>query len=150
MDDKEFIKLLSLNKLFEDTNILLPKNGEKKIYQLKSASSKDKFFMDVNRSGKIELSKFTLQNRYAATKIPLVRIDIDSPPHINPDGTKLSRNHIHIFKETDFDTGNLPWAYELSSIPELGLNCNSLNFMEVFYAFCSYCNIEATNIQGVM
>lgn len=35
--------------------------------------------------GGIELSKFKLQNRYAVTKLPLVRIDIDSPPHLNPD-----------------------------------------------------------------
>lgn len=36
------------------------------------------------------------------------RVDIDSPPHRNPDGTMTSRNHIHIYRETDHDTGNLP------------------------------------------
>ena len=65
----------------------------------------------MDRRGRIELSKFKLQNRYALTKLPLVRIDIDSPPHMNPDGTKTSRNHIHIYK----DGYDEKFAYTLDS-----------------------------------
>ena len=36
------------------------------------------------------------------------RVDIDSPPHRNPGGTMTSRNHIHIYREKDHDTGNFP------------------------------------------
>ena len=67
---------------------MLPKNGESQIFDVESESTKDKFYIDVDRRGRIELSRFKLQNRYAMTKLPLVRIDIDSPPHLNPDGTR--------------------------------------------------------------
>ena len=109
--------------------------------------------MDISRSGKIEISKFKIQERYTITKLPLVRIDINSTPHTNPDGTRLSRNHIHIYKYTENDNGNLPWAYELSDVNDFGIvDINNLNFMTVFYGFCKYCNIDVSNndIQGVI
>lgn len=56
---------------------MLTQNGESDVFDLKSISTNDKFFLDVDRRGRIELSKFKLQNRYALTKLPLVRIDID-------------------------------------------------------------------------
>ena len=96
----------------------------------------------MDRRGRIELSKFKLQNRYALTKLPLVRIDIDSPPHMNPDGTKTSRNHIHIYKEVDNDTGNLPWAYDLENFAQIKFNEDNIIFMDIFTGFCEYCNIN--------
>lgn len=60
------------------------------------------------------------------------RVDIDSPPHRNPDGTMTSRNHIHIYRETDHDTGNLPWAYDLATIMPVKLDQNGIDFMTVF------------------
>lgn len=97
----------------------------------------------------IEL-KAKLQSRYVRNRLPLVRIDINSPPHINPDGRKLSRNHIHIFRECDNDTGNLPWAYELNDVFKTNFDLKSLNFMSAFNLICKYCNIEAGDIQGVI
>lgn len=55
---------------------MLTRNGESDVFDLKSISTNDKFFLDVDRRGRIELSKFKLQNRYALIKLPLVRIDI--------------------------------------------------------------------------
>ena len=105
MTDLEFKRLMQLQKIFVKSSIILPNNGENSIYDLKSKETQDKFYLDVDRRGRIELSRFKLQTRYAVTKLPLVRIDIDSPPHLNPDGTKTSRNHIHIYREVDNDTG---------------------------------------------
>ena len=113
----------------------MPNNGKSETYDLERKNFKDKFYLDVDRSGRIELLKFKIQNRYAITRLPLVRIDIDSPPHINPDGTKISRNHIHIFRETDNDTGNLPWAYDLENFEGINFDKNNINFMNVFSDF---------------
>lgn len=150
MTDLEFRDLMKLEKFFEKNHIDLPKNGESEVYDLKSLDTKHNFYLDVDRRGKIELSKFKLQNRYAITKLPLVRIDIDSPPHINPDGTKLSRNHIHIYRECENDNGNLPWAYDLEEFDEIEFNKNKINFMDIFSQFCEYCNINVENVQGVV
>lgn len=150
MTDVEFQNLMKLNKVFVNEAIELPNNGENETYDLESIATRDKFYLDVDRRGRIELSRFKLQNRYAVTKLPLVRIDIDSPPHLNPDGTKTSRNHIHIYKEMDNDTGNLPWAYDLEGFEQINFNENRINFMEIFSDFCEYCNISMDNVQGVI
>ena len=150
MTNEEFQKLLHLKKKFLKDSIKLPNNGEECTFDLESQTTNDKFYLDIDRKGKIELSKFKIQNRYALTKLPLIRIDINSPPHINPDGRKTSRNHIHIYKETDNDTGNLPWAYDLESFQDCHFNLQTLNFMQVFLNFCKYCHIEVDNIQGVI
>ena len=149
MTNKEFQVLLEMKKFFLKSNIQLPGNNENNSYELKSETTKDRFYLDVDRRGRIEFSKFKIQNRYLQTKQPLVRIDIDSPPNTNPDGTKTSRNHIHIYRETEFDTGNLPWAYNLSDIAEFALN-DDYSFIHVFHTFCKFCNIESENIRGVI
>ncbi len=151
MTNKEFKTLMNLKKSFVKDSITLPANTEKETFEIKSLSTKDEFFLDIDRGGRIELSKFKLQNRYAKTKQPLVQIEIDSPPHINPDGTRKSRNHIHVFRETDNDTGNLPWAYDLDEFEEINLiNIDVLNFTQVFFNFCAYCNIKTDDIQGII
>lgn len=96
MTDVEFQNLMKLKKVFVKEAIELPNNGENETYDLESIATRDKFYLDVDRRGRIELSRFKLQNRYAVTKLPLVRIDIDSPPHLNPDGTKPQET-IYIF-----------------------------------------------------
>ena len=69
---------------------------------------------------------------------------------MNPDGSKTSRNNIHIFKEMENDTGNLPWAYSLEDFETINFNRDCINFMEIFSGFCEYCNIIMNNIQGVI
>lgn len=150
MTDIEFQVLMGLKKVFAIDGCRLPNNGENATYDLISPGSNEKFLFDIDRKGKIELSKFKLQNRYGQTKLPLVRVDIDSPPHMNPDGTIVSRNHIHIFKEMDSDTGNLPWAYDLETFEKIKYDRKNIRFMDVFFAFCEYCNIDVENVQGVM
>ena len=113
MTNLEFENLLQMKKVFVKDNVSLPSRGEAGIFDLKSKTTNDKFYLDVDRRGRIEFSKFKIQNRFAGNKLPLVRIDIDSAPHMNPDGSKTSRNHIHIFKEMENDTGNLTLEYSL-------------------------------------
>ena len=150
MTNLEFKNLLQMKKVFVKDNVSLPSRGEAGIFDLKSKTTNDKFYLDVDRRGRIEFSKFKIQNRFAGNKLPLVRIDIDSAPHMNPDGSKTSRNHIHIFKEMENDTGNLPWAYSLEDFEPINFNRDCINFMEIFSGFCEYCNIIMNNIQGVI
>lgn len=149
MTNEEFDKLLNLTKYFTQDNIQLPYVGEANIFDVAAYQSNEKFFLDVDRRSRIEL-KIKIQTRYAITKIPLVRIDINSAPHRNPDGTKTSRNHIHIYRDMPNNLGNLPWAYDLETFEPFTDSITSMDFMQIFYSFCRYCNIETYNIQGVI
>lgn len=143
LTDSEFRELLDMIKYFKEKSIKLPANGEKVQFRLESKEMHENFYLDVNRSGIIELSKFTLQNRFIV--IPLLRLDIDSAPHLNPDGSKASRNHLHIYKEGYGDT----WAYDLDDT--LGFDWSNCKYFEdYFYAFCKRCNIVAPETQSVI
>ena len=52
---------------------------------------------DVTRA-QIKLTKATYQNR-ARQAIILMRLDLDGPPHRNPDETEIPRPHLHIYRE---------------------------------------------------
>ncbi|WP_374048774.1 hypothetical protein [uncultured Clostridium sp.] len=74
----------------------------------------------------------------------MVRVEIDSRPHMFKDGTFSSRDHIHIYNaETERnDTYNLDeFKTEFKNI-----TC----FNEVLNDFCSYMNFDIGNIQGVI
>lgn len=141
--DQEFKNLWKMPKYFVNNNIILPLPRENKIYNIISSNKKEKFVLDTSRSGVYSLYKAKLQNRYASN-IPLIRLEIDSPPHMNQDGTKSSRNHIHIFKEGY----GLTIAYDLECYKNINLNSNELkNFNKVFNEFCKFCNINIDNIE---
>ncbi len=153
MSNSEFEFLMKLNKQFIKKPVKLPDRQEKSLHNLKSITTNDMFLLDIDRRCRLEFSKIKMQERNEATKVPLVRIDIDAPPHMNPDGTKTSRNHIHIYQETENDTGNLPWAYDLSEMKEFLFEEEKIIFVDIFLNFCKYCHIvieEEDKIQGVM
>lgn len=148
MTDEIFKHLLELEKQFEDRCVELPQRGKKKVFSVISCCQNEKFFIDTDRKGKIELSKSKLQNRHVASKEPLIRIEIDCPPHTNPDGESTSRNHIHVFKE-GYD---LSWAFDLDDFHDV-LFKNIHEFNQVFVDFCALCNIQLekpTEIQSVI
>lgn len=61
-----------------------PSLGGKIEIELSSADKKEDFLLDIWRSH-IDLARTKFQNR-ARNTIPLVRLDINSAPHKNPDG----------------------------------------------------------------
>lgn len=143
LTDSEFKELLNMVKYFKEKSIKLPLNGERAQFRLEAKEMHENFYLDVNRSGIIELGKFTLQNRF--TVIPLLRLDINSAPHLNPDGSKTSRNHIHIYKEGFNDS----WAYNLDNT--VGFNWSDCKtFDDYFYVFCRWCNIIIPETQSVI
>ncbi len=130
--------LMELDKFFEDEDIRPIIQGEKESFRLTSSNGRCFFFLDMNRTGNIEF-KTTLQTRYAITNDWLVRLDLNSPPHTNPDGTVTERDHIHIIREID---GNLlNYGYNIDEFHSLLIK-NTKNISKVFEEFCRFCNIE--------
>lgn len=155
MTNHEYDALLKLQKSFVDKKVILPQEGSRKTFKVNSLETRDQFFFDINRSGSISLSKVTMQTRYKPTRLPLIRLDIGGPPHTNPDGEKLSRRHVHIYRGNDVEfLENLPWAIELEvfikDYDKYGLDPNTKSFMDLLYMFCGFCNIDSSLIQGVL
>lgn len=148
MTNDEFRRLVAMTKHFDEKSLDLPMPGEKsqKPFKVLSDTTRDTFFIDTDRKSTITLSKKKLQERHSNSGTIMIRLEIDCVPHMYSDGTRSSRNHIHIFDE---DQGNI--TYDLSG--NYGkLFSNLDDFVTIFYDFCNMCNIstENINIQGVI
>ena len=148
LTDKEFQHLMAMQKHIIDDKIDLPVAGQTgKPISVISDTTHDIFVIDSDRKSTISLTKMKLQERHINTQERLVRLEIDSRPHTNPDGKVLSRNHIHIFKEGY----GLSFAYDLKIFHQK-LFKDLSNFERVFFDFCIFCNItiEGNIVQGVI
>ena len=74
-----------------------PRAGEQLSVPLTSSDRRENFALDITRS-RIKLTKSTHQNR-ARQAIILMRLDIDGPPHRNPDGAEIPCPHLHVYRE---------------------------------------------------
>lgn len=146
-DNQELLECLTEPKLFQDNSIKFPTIGEKKTYRLTGVRSNQEYLLDAYR-GTYRLTKVTYQNRVYKTLI-LLRLDIDTKPHVNPDGNKIGGTHIHVFHQTD-STGS--WAFELDD-PKLSeffplFNFNDLiqldpsDMIGAFQKFCELNHID--------
>jgi len=136
---------MSLDKTFLHAKSLkLPHEQSFKKYDIKSVNTKDTFLMRYDRRGRYELKHKSLLTQ--GNDFKLVRLEVNAPPHQNPDGYITSRNHIHVYKEGY----ELSWAYELNEI--FSLNFDKATTLELFTLFCEYCRIDLSNIvlQGVI
>lgn len=133
LTDAMFEQLLTMKKVFEQA-VVLPTSRESKTYNIKSDDGTEHFTLNVSRGQVFELVKSKLNTSYR--KIPIVRVEFNARPHLNPDGTKTGRDHIHIYKEGY----GMSWAYDLSTFDEKYFH-DPANFNSLFVDFCSYCNI---------
>jgi len=118
-----------------------PGPSEHKTIDLVSQDKKEKFIVDINRKGKIKLTKCTFQNRYQVGTI-LLRLEIDGRPHTNPDGKVIPCPHIHIAKENY----GIAWAYPLPQ--ELFTNVEDLVLTLIqFLEYCKVTNVGDISIQ---
>src|SRR5579884_2174025 len=83
-----------------------PLAGEKLIIPLVSDDRREEFLLDLTR-GSIKLTKATYQNRVHQTVV-LARLDIDGPPHGNPDGEVIPCPHLHQYREGYADKWAVP------------------------------------------
>ena len=111
MDDltqAEADALLAMEKFCTATSEFdFPTTGMKLQVPLVSEDAEERFVLDVNRVG-FKISKVTFQNRTRSV-IVLARLDIDGPPHTNPNGAELPCPHLHIYRAGHGDR----WAFPL-------------------------------------
>jgi hypothetical protein len=81
----------------EDKEWLFPQPGGRLSVELSSPDKRENFMLDVSRA-QIKISKATYQNR-ARQAIILMRLDLDGPPHRNPDGEEVPCPHLHTYRE---------------------------------------------------
>lgn len=147
MTNEKFELLLNMKKHFDMMQIDLPAPGEKldKPFKILSDTTRDIFFLDIDRNGSFSLTKKKLQERHGNSNTMMIRLEIDCRPHMFDDGHRSSRNHIHIFDENGTKTYDLTGEYGK-------LFSDTNNFLALFYDFCHMCNINTNNIsiQGVV
>lgn len=97
-----------IKKLKSNKKIDFPQSGEEIKLDVISTTTKDKFIIDINRKGYIKINRCTYQTRYQKS-IVLLRLDVNGPPHTNPDGEVIPCPHLHIYRE-GYETR---WAFPL-------------------------------------
>ncbi|MEP7355094.1 MAG: hypothetical protein ABI824_17840 [Acidobacteriota bacterium] len=124
--------LLAMEKHYVEVGQLtFPPAGERILIPLISSDRRESFALDVTRS-QIKLTKATYQTR-ARQVVILLRLDIDGPPHRNPDDEEIPCPHIHFYREGFGDKWAFPAPPErYSDIGDLARTLDS--FME-------HCNV---------
>src|ERR1035438_8357600 len=93
----EAAALIAMGKMrVDDKQWSFPSPGERMALALTSLDKRENFTLDVTRA-QIKLTKATYQNR-ARQAIVLMRLDLDGPPHRNPDETEIPCPHLHIYR----------------------------------------------------
>lgn len=139
LTQQEADRLLSMRKFLVDQSLIEIKPGTDQRLQLIGADRREEFLFDIWRSA-ARLSKVRFQTR-ARVVVVLARLDINGPPHTNPDGTKLGGTHLHVYRE-GYESR---WAYPLDSERFRDPN----NVVQTLIDFWVYCCIEGMPpIQG--
>ena len=124
--------LIAMNKVRTDSKEWkYPRSGEHLSVPLTSTDKREHFALDITRSS-IKLTKSTHQNR-ARQAIVLMRLDVDGPPHRNPDGVEIPCPHLHVYREGDGDE----WA---ASAPA-HLSAHGTDAFATCVAFMAECNV---------
>jgi hypothetical protein len=149
LTQNEADQLIDVSKLFCIDAISWPQLGKKQSFEAISIDGSQKFVIDINHFGRIELRALTFQNRYA-NDIILVRIDFGRKQHQNPDHQIIDGNHVHIYREGY----NVAWAYDIEHIPPRYSQKDNIfksnDDFTLFDDFCFFCHINSTNIsQGI-
>jgi len=119
----------------------LPKQGSQNKILLQSVLSKrDKFDVVVNRVARINPSKYTLLLNYPEEG--LLRVDVNGPNHVNPDGAKVPCPHVHMRMK---DTGKWDdWAFDLPAVFGNTEDCAAT--VRDFLQYCQVNNIDELTI----
>ncbi len=125
-------KLVAMEKrAVDEKEWLFPAPGDRVAIPLTSLDKRESFMLDVTRA-QIKLTKATYQHR-ARAAIILLRLDLDGPPHRNPDGGEVPCPHLHIYREGFGDKWAIP--------APVARYANTLDLFSTFEAFMQQCNI---------
>src|SRR5271170_1200079 len=131
--------LIGMEKRFlDDKDWTFPAAGQRASLALTSLDKRENFALDLTRA-QIKLTKATYQNR-ARQAIILMRLDLDGPPHRNPDGVEVPCPHLHLYREGYGDK----WA----NPAEPARYSNTSDLFCTLDVFMGECNItDRPNIQ---
>ena len=115
----------------DDKRWLFPEAGERLAIPLTSPDKRENFILDITRA-RIKLTKATYQNR-ARQAIILMRLDLDGPPHRNPDDQEIPCPHLHVYREGYGDKWAVPAPADRYP--------NVQDLFSTFDAFMRHCNI---------
>ena len=137
---EEADRLISLDKRYvEDKDLLFPRPGERLCIPLVSLDKRESFQIDVTRAS-IKLTKAPYQNR-PRTAIILMSLDLDGPPHRNPDGEEIPCPHLHVSKAGYGDKISLPAPVDRYPTPD--------DLLTTSFAFMEHCKVtEKPRIQN--
>ena len=110
---------------------MFPVPGGKLVLELESVDRTEDFLLDVTRS-RIEFSRISYQNR-GRSVIVLKRLDLNGPPHRNPDDKTVPCPHLHVYREGFGDK----WAEAVPSGRFTDLN----NLSQTLSEFMTECNV---------
>lgn len=131
LNQAEAEALLAMEKHRADENsYYYPGPRTSLIVPLVSADRRESFLLDINRR-KININRYTYMNR-VRTVVILARLDVEGPPHRNPDGIDIATPHIHIYREGFHDK----WAFPLPTGRFLDVGDPWLT-LEEFMVFCN-------------
>lgn len=137
--------LINISKMKESNDSYgFPRPGEKLTIPIISHDEQENFLMDVSRA-RIRLTKCTYQERYQQMVI-LVRLDLDGPPHTNPEvvsvplpyllpynGQTIDCPHLHLYVEGFMDKWAIPTPND--EFPD------TTNLYTTLQDFFHYCNV---------
>jgi len=124
--------LIAMEKFFiDEKEWTFPIAGQRIALELISADKRENFVLDITRA-QIKLTKATFQHR-ARAAIVLMRLDLDGPPHRNPDGREILCPHLHLYREGYGDKWAMPAPLDRYTNPaDLFSTCET---------FMQHCNI---------
>ncbi len=142
LGQSEVTELINVEKICEKPDeVMQPPSelrGRVAECALKSVDGKDGFIFSM-RAGNTSVSVNLLTNNYLIRSsewhVSLVRIDLKSRSHRNPDGTKVGPDHVHIYDAVRLDKQ----AYPLSVLsPALS---GSSSMEEILHGLWKFCNV---------
>lgn len=116
----------------DDERYSFPLGGDSIAVPLQSHDRREYFLLDVSR-GRINLIKTKMQTRGRQVVI-LVRLELNGPPHRNPDDMDIPCPHLHLYREGFGDK----WAFPL---PEHIFKSSVTDLSGMLENFMQYCNI---------
>jgi hypothetical protein len=124
--------LIRMEKRFvDDKDWTFPVAGERIALSLTSLDKRENFTLDLTRA-RIKLTKATYQNRVRQA-IVLMRLDLDGPPHRNPDGMEIECPHLHTYREGFGDKWAVPAPVDRYT--------NTLDLFSTCETFLQHCNV---------
>jgi len=123
--------LLAMEKMASGNDpVSFPGIGETLDIHLHGEGGQEEFVLNYTRSS-INISKRNHHLR-VRTVIGLARLDLDGPPHRNPDGQEVGPRHLHLYREGY----GLKWAFEVPANRFSDLN-DALATLKDFMRFCN-------------